>query len=40
MILSILGGCLIGGGVKGFLEKHMKQPRRPIREHTPVYSRQ
>lgn len=40
MILSILGGCLIGGGVKGFFEKYLKQPSRPIREHTPVSTRQ
>lgn len=38
MILMSLGGCLIGGAIKGWLDNLTKPVVRPVREHTPVYS--
>lgn len=36
-MLTILGGILVGGGLKGLFSR--PQQRRPPREHSPVYSR-
>lgn len=35
-MLTIIGGCLLGGAIKGWIDK--PRPRRSIREHTPVMS--
>lgn len=35
----IIGTALITGALKGWLDNLVKRPSRPIREHTPVYSK-
>lgn len=36
-MMLFIGGCLVGGAIKGWLSK--PNPRRPIKEHTPVHVR-
>lgn len=38
MLLTILGGCLIGGGLKGMRDNRNRR-RRSVVEHTPVYTK-
>lgn len=35
----IIGTALVTGALKGWLDRMMKPPLRPIREHTPVYAK-
>lgn len=35
----IIGTALVTGAIKGWLDGAFKRPTRPIREHTPVYSK-
>lgn len=38
MLLTILGGCLIGGGAKGLIDGLFRPVRRPIHDHGLAYS--